>query len=90
MGAGQRNNRILVQQARDALDQFKYEVANEIGVSNQIQGGYWGAIPSADCGAVGGQMVRRMVALAEQQMASSGTSEPAQQAGQGTNAPPRQ
>ena len=90
MGAGQRRNRILVQEARNALDQFKYEVANEVGVANQIQGDYWGAIPSADCGAVGGQMVRRMIALAEQQLAQSGTSAPAQQAGQTTDAPPRQ
>ena len=90
MAGGQRSNRVLVQQARDALDQFKYEVANEIGVSNQIQGGYWGAIPSADCGAVGGQMVRRMVALAQQQMAQEGGSQSAQQAGQMTEAPPRQ
>ncbi len=88
MAAGQRNNRILVQQARNALDQFKYEVANEVGIANQIQGGYWGQISSAECGAVGGQMVRRMIALAEQQLAQSGSSAPAQQAGQ--NTPPTQ
>jgi len=69
MGAGQRSNQILVQNARNALDQFKYEVAQEVGIANQIQGGYWGNLSSRDCGAVGGGMVRKMIQLAEQQLA---------------------
>lgn len=55
-----------VPQARVALDQFKNEVANELGV--QPPGGYWGDIPSRTCGAVGGHMVRRMIELAEQSL----------------------
>ncbi|MDA8236096.1 MAG: alpha/beta-type small acid-soluble spore protein [Clostridia bacterium] len=70
MGTGQRTgNQILVQNARQALDQFKYEVAQEVGIANQIQGGYWGNLSSRDCGAVGGGMVRKMIQLAEQQLA---------------------
>ena len=61
-------NRPLVQGAARALDQFKYEVAREIGIQG-IEDGYWGEIPTRQCGAVGGQMVRRMIEMAEQQMA---------------------
>lgn len=50
-----------------ALDEFKYEVAREIKL--RIPGDrYWGNIPSAQCGAVGGQMVRKMIEMAEQNL----------------------
>lgn len=62
-------NRAVVRGAERALDQFKYEVAREIGLTG-IEDGYWGDIPSKDCGAVGGHMVRKMIEMAEQQMAS--------------------
>ncbi len=61
-------NRPVVQSAARALDQFKYEVAREIGIQG-IEDGYWGEVPTRQCGAVGGQMVRRMIEMAEQQMA---------------------
>ncbi len=70
MAQGQKRNRVMVQGAEQALEQMKYEIANEIGITNQIQGGYWGDIPARYNGAVGGQMVRRMVQLAEQTLAS--------------------
>ncbi|HAH95494.1 MAG TPA: acid-soluble spore protein [Firmicutes bacterium] len=70
MGSGQRSNAPVVQQAYKALDQFKYEIANELGIDqNQIYGGYWGNLTSRDCGAVGGHMVRRMIEAAEQSLA---------------------
>ncbi len=53
-----------------ALDQFKYEVARELGLDHLVDSGYWGDVPSRDCGAVGGQMVRKMIEMAEQQMAN--------------------
>lgn len=62
-------NKPLVLQAWNALDQFKYEVANELGIdTSKIQGDYWGYLSSRDCGAVGGHMVRRMIAAAEQSL----------------------
>jgi hypothetical protein len=64
VGQGQRSNSAVVPQARPALDQFRNEIANELGI--QPPGGYWGDIPSRTCGAVGGHMVRRMIELAEQ------------------------
>ncbi|MGI5852888.1 MAG: small, acid-soluble spore protein, alpha/beta type [Bacillota bacterium] len=70
MGSGQRSNTPVVQQAYKALDQFKYEIASELGIDqNQIYGGYWGNLTSRDCGAVGGHMVRRMIEAAEQSLA---------------------
>lgn len=66
MGQGQRKNIAVVPQARPALDAFRNEVANELGI--QPPGGYWGDIPSRTCGAVGGHMVRRMIELAEQSL----------------------
>lgn len=67
------NNRILVKGAGPALDQFKQEVAAEIGIQNYMANGYGGDLPSKVNGSVGGYMVKKMIALAEQQMTSQGT-----------------
>jgi small acid-soluble spore protein A (major alpha-type SASP) len=61
------SNQPLVQGAGAALDQFKYEVARELGLNVQ-RGDYWGDLPARQCGSVGGQMVRRMIRLAEEQL----------------------
>ncbi len=53
------NNRTAVPQARAALDKFKYEIANEIGVN--LKQGYNGDLTSRENGSVGGQMVKKMV-----------------------------
>jgi small acid-soluble spore protein D (minor alpha/beta-type SASP) len=42
MGTGQKRNRILVPEANQAMYQFKYEVAQEVGIQDQIQNDYWG------------------------------------------------
>lgn len=56
------------------LDSFKYELANEIGINNQIQNDYWGEVSSKDCGRVGGKiggnMVKLMVKRAEEALAN--------------------
>jgi small acid-soluble spore protein A (major alpha-type SASP) len=67
----QTDNRVLVSGAEKALERFKYEIASELGLGNQVRNGYWGDIPARQCGAVGGAMVKRMIALAEQQLAGS-------------------
>ncbi|MFP4697438.1 MAG: alpha/beta-type small acid-soluble spore protein [Eubacteriales bacterium] len=59
-------SRSVIPQAKDALNKFKYEVANEIGVS--LKQGYNGDLTSAQAGSVGGEMVKRMIASQEQQM----------------------
>lgn len=55
-----RNNRTLVPAARHGLDQFKVEVANEVGISN-YESMDKGNLTSRDNGFVGGNMVRKMV-----------------------------
>lgn len=69
MGTGQKSNSLVVVEAAQAMQNFKYEMANEVGVTNQIQGGYWGNISSRDCGAVGGHMVRNMIQAYQQSVA---------------------
>lgn len=53
-------------QAREALNKFKYEVANEIGVN--LKQGYNGDLTSKQAGSIGGEMVKRLVANAANQM----------------------
>lgn len=60
----------LVPEAHSMLDNMKYEIAAEFGIPvYQGSEDYWGGIPSRDCGKVGGTMVKRMIAMAEQQIA---------------------
>lgn len=59
------NNQILVREARQALDNFKYEVANELGVNYS---GDLGALSSRQNGYVGGLMVKRMIQSVENQL----------------------
>lgn len=49
-------NKVNVPEARAAMEQFKYEVANEIGVP--LKKGYNGDLTSAQNGYVGGYMVK--------------------------------
>ncbi len=55
-----------VPEAKAALDQFKYEVANELGVP--LKQGYNGNLTSAQNGSVGGYMVKKMVDAQKKQM----------------------
>lgn len=70
MALGQKRNQPLVQSAYKGLDNFKYEIATELGINQDYKSGYWGNISSRECGAVGGHMVRRMIAAAEQSLIS--------------------
>ena len=61
------SNKINVPEARAAMEQFKFEVANEIGVP--LKKGYNGDLTSAQNGHVGGYMVKKMIEKQEQMMA---------------------
>jgi len=43
------------------LDRMKFEVASELGITDRVRSTGWSTMTSADCGRVGGQMVRRMI-----------------------------
>ena len=53
------SNKSLVPEAKAALDQFKMEAANEVGVT--LNQGYNGNLTSKQAGSIGGQMVKKMV-----------------------------
>jgi hypothetical protein len=50
------------------MEQFKWETAAELGIQVP-QGGYMGDLPSRVNGAIGGNMVRKMIAAYEQSLA---------------------
>ena len=52
------SNRINVPEARQAMDQFKMQAANEVGVN--LKNGYNGDLTSREAGSVGGQMVKKI------------------------------
>ena len=54
-----KSGKIMVPEARAAMDQFKMEAANEVGV--QLKKGYNGALTSREAGSIGGQMVKKMI-----------------------------
>ena len=55
-----------VPEATDALNKFKYGVANEVGVS--LKDGYNGNISARDAGRIGGNMVKKLIQQAESQL----------------------
>ena len=61
------SSRMEVPQAKEAMNRFKMEVANEIGVP--LSNGYNGNLTSAQNGSVGGYMVKKMIEAQEKQMA---------------------
>ena len=64
--ANNNSNYSVVPEAKEALNKFKYEVASEVGVN--LKQGYNGDLSSRDAGRIGGQMVKKMIQQAENQM----------------------
>ena len=65
-----RSSSTNVPEAKGAMDRFKFEVANELGVP--LSDGYNGNLTSKQNGSVGGYMVKKMIEAQEKQM-SQGT-----------------
>ena len=65
--ATKNNNRILVPEARQALDQMKLEIASELGLSNYNTIDK-GNLPSRQNGYVGGYMTKSLVRMAQQNL----------------------
>ena len=62
-------NGALIHESKQALQNFKYEVANSLNVD--LKQGYNGDLSSREAGSVGGEMVKRMIAYAQNNMNSS-------------------
>lgn len=71
--SGNSRNRVEVPEAKGAMDRFKMEVANDLGVN--LKKGYNGDLTTKQTGSVGGEMVRRMIKRQEEQMAGSDNSD---------------
>jgi len=59
MSNNKSNNNFVVPEAKAAMDKFKMEAANEVGV--QLKKGYNGDLTSREAGSIGGQMVNLMM-----------------------------
>lgn len=68
-----RSNKPVNPGAENALDRMKLEVASELGIADQVRSQGWSTMSSADCGRVGGQMVRRMIQQYESGISGSTT-----------------
>jgi len=62
------NNRKVVPNAANALDQMKYEIASQVGVN--LKQGYNGDLTSRDAGKVGGNITKKLIEMAESQLAN--------------------
>ena len=63
-------NNVLVPESKKAMDAFKMEVANSLNVN--LKQGYNGDLTSREAGSIGGEMVKRMIAYAQNNMNTSG------------------
>ena len=59
-------NKIVVPEAKNAMEQFKMQAANEVGVP--LKQGYNGDLTSRQAGSIGGQMVKKMIESYESSM----------------------
>ena len=50
---------MTVPEAKQAMEKFKMEAANEVGVN--LKNGYNGDLTAREVGSVGGQMVKKMI-----------------------------
>ena len=64
----QNNNKIVVPEAKAAMEQFKRQAASEVGVT--LNNGYNGELTSRQAGSIGGQMVKKMIESYENSLAN--------------------
>ena len=70
------SNKAAVPEAKGALNRFKFEVANELGVP--LTDGYNGNLTSKQNGSVGGYMVKKMIEAQERSMSAGQSSQSGQ------------
>ena len=70
MSRSNNSNKLVVPNAREAMNKFKMEAANEVGVN--LKQGYNGDLSSSEAGSVGGQMVKKMIPVRTARYARAG------------------
>ncbi len=68
MSNNNNRNKTMVPEAKAAMNRFKMEAANEVGV--QLKEGYNGELTSRQAGSIGGQMVKKMIKKYEEDLAN--------------------
>jgi small acid-soluble spore protein A (major alpha-type SASP) len=59
----------LVPDVHPILDNMKYEIAEELNLGvHQGSEDYWGEVTAKNCGKVGGEIVKRLISMAENQL----------------------
>ena len=66
MASNNSSNKLVNPNAREAMNRFKMEAANEVGVN--LTQGYNGDLTSKQAGSIGGQMVKKMIEAYENGM----------------------
>lgn len=66
MASNNSSNKLVNPNAREAMNRFKMEAANEVGVN--LTQGYNGDLTSKQAGSIGGQMVKKMIEAYERNM----------------------
>lgn len=61
------NNQKLVKEAEGALSKMKYEIASQVGVN--LKQGYNGDLKASEAGKIGGNITKKLIQMAEQQLA---------------------
>ena len=56
--------------SKSALSKMKYEVANDLNIN--LKQGYNGDLTSKQAGSIGGEIVKRLIQQAENQMSNNG------------------
>ena len=69
-GSNSNQRGAMVPEAKQALNNMKYEIASELGIN--LKQGYNGDLPSRQAGYIGGYMVKRLIEQAERQMSNQG------------------
>ena len=67
MASSNSSNKLVNPNAREAMNRFKMEAANEVGVN--LTQGYNGDLTSKQAGSIGGQMVKKMIEAYENGLA---------------------
>jgi hypothetical protein len=63
---------ILVPEADRAMENFKNEIASELGLTQRIQSVGFANMTPRETGSIGGQMVKRMIEMVESNMSGGG------------------
>lgn len=65
------NRKPVLPRAERGLDRLKYEVAEDLGLDDDIDRRGWGNMTTREVGTIGGHMVRRLIKQAESQLADA-------------------